>query len=55
MTDNNTVLLEKRGGALWITIRDVCVRLLTRPSQDIETHTPQQEPPAVATPVEQTV
>jgi branched-chain amino acid transport system permease protein len=42
-------------GALWITIRDVCVRLLTRPSRAIETQVPEQEPPAVAAPVEQTV
>src|SRR6185295_625638 len=42
-------------GALWITIRDVCVRLLTRPARVAETHAPQQEPPAVAAPLEQTV
>ena len=43
-------------GALWITIRDVCVRLLTRPSRVVvDDEVSEPEPPAVAEPERQTV
>jgi len=42
-------------GALWITIRDVCVRLLTRPRHDVAPEAPATQAPAVARPVEETV
>jgi len=42
-------------GALWITIRDVCVRLLTRPSRVVADEVPEPEPPAVAEPERETV
>jgi len=42
-------------GGLWITIRDVCVRLLTRPSGVVAPVTPEPHEPAAEMPVEQTV
>jgi len=50
------VILPGGLGALWITIRDVCVRLLTRPSRAVvDAEVPEPEPPAVAEPERQTV
>jgi len=42
-------------GALWITIRDVCVRLLTRPSRSVALELPEPEPSAVEVPEKQAV